>query len=375
MKCEKCGAELKPGCLFCSQCGAEIQMVPDYNILDDEIFLAMEEEERKKEQQEKKEQEKQELDDKKRKKKRNTLIIILGILVAAIVVVTALIVMSNRSKQLNSYDYQMSCAQESYDAAEYDDALGFLKQALSIEGDSTQARILMAKVYIAQKDDEDAIVVLKEVLDLDATNSDAYNLLISIYDSENDYASLIELASGTEDENVLKLFDGYIAEAPTVSIEGGEFDDTFTVSLDAADDATIYYTLDGTDPDKTSEKYDGTEIEISGGKTTLKAIAYDSDDKYSVITKQVYQVDLTAPESATISPESGTYTTLTQITITVPSGAEAYYTTDGTTPTGASTKYEGPFDMPEGNNIVSVIVIKNDLSSSVESRSYIYIPE
>ena len=38
MKCAKCGAELKVGCIYCSVCGQEAQIVPDYNLLEDDLL-------------------------------------------------------------------------------------------------------------------------------------------------------------------------------------------------------------------------------------------------------------------------------------------------------------------------------------------------
>ena len=41
MKCIYCGSELKEGSLFCSHCGKEVQIVPDYNIYDDDYLKAL----------------------------------------------------------------------------------------------------------------------------------------------------------------------------------------------------------------------------------------------------------------------------------------------------------------------------------------------
>ena len=38
MKCAKCGAELKEGCLYCSICGHEAQIVNGYSTLEDEYL-------------------------------------------------------------------------------------------------------------------------------------------------------------------------------------------------------------------------------------------------------------------------------------------------------------------------------------------------
>ena len=41
MKCIYCGSELKEGSLFCSHCGKEVQIVPVYNIYDDDYLKAL----------------------------------------------------------------------------------------------------------------------------------------------------------------------------------------------------------------------------------------------------------------------------------------------------------------------------------------------
>ena len=38
MKCEKCGANIPQGYVYCSVCGSEVQLVPDYNFLDEDLL-------------------------------------------------------------------------------------------------------------------------------------------------------------------------------------------------------------------------------------------------------------------------------------------------------------------------------------------------
>lgn len=38
MKCIYCGEELKEGSLYCPKCGKAVQIVPDYNIYDDDYL-------------------------------------------------------------------------------------------------------------------------------------------------------------------------------------------------------------------------------------------------------------------------------------------------------------------------------------------------
>ena len=38
MRCPKCNTELAPGNVFCPKCGHEVQMVPDYDPLDEMLW-------------------------------------------------------------------------------------------------------------------------------------------------------------------------------------------------------------------------------------------------------------------------------------------------------------------------------------------------
>lgn len=68
---------------------------------------------------------------------------------------------------------------------------------------------------------------------------------------------------------------------PTFTVEAGTYATKQNVGIECADeDATIYYTLDGTTPDKTSTLYEGTIALFK--KTTVKAIAYVGEDASNV---------------------------------------------------------------------------------------------
>ena len=41
MKCAKCGAEIKEGCIYCSVCGNAVQIVPDYSVLEDDYLRSL----------------------------------------------------------------------------------------------------------------------------------------------------------------------------------------------------------------------------------------------------------------------------------------------------------------------------------------------
>ena len=68
---------------------------------------------------------------------------------------------------------------------------------------------------------------------------------------------------------------------------------------------------------------------------------------------------------------SGTtpFETSTQVTISAENGATIHYTTDGSTPTAASTTYSAPFTVSE-TTTVKAIAIKDESTSTVSSKTF-----
>lgn len=133
----------------------------------------------------------------------------------------------------------------------------------------------------------------------------------------------------------------------------------------------IYYTTDGNEPTTDSTLY--TEpILIEDGTVVIKAICVNKKGIPSLVATKTYQVEIPIEDAPAVTPSTGQYTSATQISITVPEGYTAYYTMDNTTPTTASTQYAGPIDMPEGQTIFSAILVnKNGKTTQVTKRNYV----
>lgn len=127
---------------------------------------------------------------------------------------------------------------------------------------------------------------------------------------------------------------------PEVNVEAGPVASGTQVTLTCeTEGAAIYYTIDGSEPDKTNndQLYDSKTTTITiNAPTTVKAIAAKDGMTDSDMLTAEYTIAATPPEKVatpTASPASGQVTAETQVTLsTTTSDATIYYTVDGSEP-------------------------------------------
>ena len=85
-------------------------------------------------------------------------------------------------------------------------------------------------------------------------------------------------------------------EVPTFNIAGGEFATAQTITLSAVEDATIYYTTDGSNP-TTDDVYSAPIVLDACGTTTIKAFA-KKDAQESEIVSETYIINLPITNTA-----------------------------------------------------------------------------
>jgi hypothetical protein len=114
--------------------------------------------------------------------------------------------------------------------------------------------------------------------------------------------------------------------------------------------------------------YVGTRGNNTGGTTSSTTIPGELD-VYGLLS------GATQAATPTFSPASGTYTSAASVTISnSTSGATIYYTTDGTTPTTASTVYTGPVGVTATETIQALAVASGLSQSAVASSTYTIVP-
>ncbi|MCR5271676.1 MAG: chitobiase/beta-hexosaminidase C-terminal domain-containing protein [Lachnospiraceae bacterium] len=383
MKCQYCGNEIEEGKVYCSFCGKEARFIPDYNELDDKLLSYVSGQETgeikpvynpdiKKNVSDDLIADKDEL--------RQTVgfftmkvklvILFVALFLSVITVITCFIVNSvTENRNYNSYDYQMEMGQASQDAKEYDDAFDYYNRALEIKENDSDALIALAELYLATGDEASYIDYLNQALDTIEDKTIIYKMLINYYDDNEEYDKIIDLCNSLDDKNLLYLFTEYLVPKPIFSSNGGNFSESFELSINAMNDCTVFYTLDGSDPSVNGYLYDDT-ITIDEGHTIVKAIAMNSKGVCSDVAEAEFEVVLKELVGPSASLPSGDYPDGGEITLTCESGFVIFYTWDGSTPNELSSQYVTPLQIPDGASVLSCVGMKPDGTTTPVTTYY-----
>lgn len=161
-----------------------------------------------------------------------------------------------------------------------------------------------------------------------------------------------------------------VAATPTFSPVAGSYATAQSVTISCATGgATIYYTLDGTDPSFSSPVY--TSPITVNVTETIKAIADVSPYKTSAVGSAAYTITTAAAATPTFSPAAGTYATAQTVSISCSTPSSTiYYTTDGSTPTTASTVYTTAITVSASEIVQAIATAAGFVQSSVGSAAY-----
>ena len=162
------------------------------------------------------------------------------------------------------------------------------------------------------------------------------------------------------------------AQMPTFSPAPGTYSSSQSVSVsDAAPNATIYYTTDGSTPTTSSTRYTGP-ITVST-TTTLNAIASAPNYTQSAVASATYTIQIPQAATPTFNPPGGSYLLPQSVTISDSTpNATIYYTTDGSTPTTSSRQYTGPITVIMTTTIRAIAVGPGYSASFVGGATYTY---
>ena len=143
-------------------------------------------------------------------------------------------------------------------------------------------------------------------------------------------------------------------------------DNTVTITCET-EDAVIYYTTDGTDPTAESTKYEAA-FPVTAS-VTVKAIATKAGYTDSEVASA--EVEYVAP--GTVGTPKITQDVNTVTITCATTGATIYYTTDGSEPTTASTKYTAAITLTKDITIKAFAVKADCTDSAVATQSCTYV--
>lgn len=413
MKCQYCGSELPDGAVYCEHCGKPVQIVPDYNMFEDDVLPSIVSGQKAGEaktgqpasgrsgqgatdrsggyvsRQGETGTDRTEPTEgknrtetgsgrpgKSRKEKpvSKTKMILCCAAIAALALVLFL------AFYLNTPGYQKNAGDRAYAGGNYTAAVSYYTRAYSVHDTDADIAAALGDCYVKLKDNENAGKYYQAALASDAENERAFAGLCELYAETQNYDGLNQLKAAAITAAQQKAIEGaYISEV-VFSEEGGDYDDDLALSLSSPEGYSIYYTTNGKDPEPDSaDLFEADQpIKITDGETTVRARAVSDSGSLGPVTEQIYKVSYAAPDYPKVSPDGGEFAAPTQVTISYAKDEEAkiYYTWDGSDPTALSSRYTGPLDIPEGNNILSVIVVdSHDLSSGVYRCNFVYLPD
>lgn len=102
----------------------------------------------------------------------------------------------------------------------------------------------------------------------------------------------VSYKDGMYSEDMVKryIINKPIPDMPKSNVKPGRYDTVKNVTLRAAKDCIIYYTVDGTTPTENSKVFNSDEpIKLRIGKTTIRAIAVNNDKKVSMMMEVTYE--------------------------------------------------------------------------------------
>lgn len=394
MICPKCGEEIKDGYMYCPKCGEEVIMVPDYEIeLEEGIeqtisqvaemmadsvenMNSLEETIQAEEKKAGMDSEVYKPEDKAadsfidKVKKTGSGILITTAVILGLLFVYGVFRLVSYVNDYYSYDSQIEKAHLEFDAKDYDSAIKTLKHVISLDQKNEEPRLMLADSYFNLGKYDESIAVLTELLNIFPTDNNIYERLIANYEAEGDTDSVLKLYEKNPDADASGMFEGYSSMEPQFNLDGGTYVEAQNISITSPDEGTIYYTLDGTEPTKSSNVYD-KPIALPLGQTTVTAINVNNKGVVSNPVSMTYFIELPPPIVPQILTEPGDYTVPQLIKLELPEEGTLYYTTDGTDPDSDSKKYEPPVPMPLGKSEFRFVIINDKgIKSDIVTAKY-----
>lgn len=366
MKCSKCGEECNEKQSFCMKCGNPIEIVPDLNLIEEELANNI-----------------GELMDEEETEDRSRTKIISGI--------------DTEDDYLRDITADISDDMNIPDI--HDDGLELIeiarehsarKQSEEFQVDSVKANQAANKAAMAEKSAKDkkmkkikigiicglvavlivvAVIVAVMMQGIGGKSKDSF---AEIYNKGVDYYSERDFDNAIDSfQNAINLAD---TDELKIKANKSLYDTYMKKGIKTLSDSEIEECIDLL---KTLIELDGDNEEYYSELISLytrKDMQKELDELKSSLagTAMGEKLNISSIGTPVISVESGEYDKYLTVEITNESGTKAYYTLDGSAPDKNSTLYEGPIEIKQQGNIVlqAVAVDEEDNASEIAKAEY-----
>ncbi|MGL5693161.1 MAG: chitobiase/beta-hexosaminidase C-terminal domain-containing protein [Peptostreptococcaceae bacterium] len=232
--------------------------------------------------------------------RKNLKLILVMIVTTLIMAISSVLIYSNVS-QPKFYEKSISLGNKYLKEENYEEAILSFNKAITIEEKSTEARVLVAKSYIGNNEQDKAINSLKDAQQIDLKNEKLLLEILEIlkeidleiaYDFLNNYINSVGKDSISQIIKDLESSSKETPSLPIASLEPGTYCTPISIKLTMEEiklGHVIYYTIDGSEPTKECLKYNG-KIDINSD-TEIKIISCNKSGEVTEVISLVYKID------------------------------------------------------------------------------------
>lgn len=202
--------------------------------------------------------------------------------------------------QRYSLDYQTSSAARCVLHGEYEKAEKHYFRAMQLSPTDMELSLLLAKCYLKQGKEaayEEQLLKITQNPHTDTQQlQNAYEKLIQLYRSREEYGVISRLLECCDSPSVKEKYRDYLAQPPLFNYECGEYTSMIPLKLSSQAKGQIYYTMDGSEPDRNSHLY-VSPILLDSGRVEVKAIFINTYGVESEIAQRVYDIQVPEEEN------------------------------------------------------------------------------
>lgn len=286
MKCAECHSVIPEGKMYCPVCGAEVRLVPDF----EPTIPAPPKDDKT---------EKEEPAKSRPRVNPRPLLYALGL---ALGLFTLFVVLIRFNSSANaSY---LSSRIDRYTASENGSkALADARKLAELTPEDDDVLLMYARLLIDEGHEDEAVPILRELIERNNLTTSACLELFPIYEKRGDTSAISALLNEIDDRQLHMEYALYASYGPVMSLVSGKSYPYGTRLTMRGRTGNIYYTTDGSLPDRTSSVYTGP-ILLPVGTTKVNAVTINKMGVRSPVVSGSFHVRAkSTPAFSLIAPE------------------------------------------------------------------------